>query len=349
MLGTVLECETAAGRSAGRIVETEAYLGPTDAASHAVVGLTDRTRDLFGAPGTSYVYFIYGVHWCFNAVAGDGMAVLRCSSARSSRSRDSRSCARGAGSVRASAKAGGRPKQDRHRERPMARASSARHSGIDGQFSGLPLQRLPLVVRRGRESPTRTWVSLGVWGSRARRRGCIAVLLCAGASSCRARVSKGERLDDSTFDIRMKTSRAMPDATAAGDRWLVKNFRAGDVDCHWPCGLFTNTVTVHPCSPLELRRGFATLTRIPACSITKPWSVKKLGWSCIEAEREQLRLAVHGEAAELHLQPGSDDGAHPVRGLIAVLRSVVLRVPLFSRGRAPAAWTWSRRPGRSWR
>jgi DNA-3-methyladenine glycosylase len=67
------------GVRAVRIVETEAYRGPTDGASHARAGLTRRTRSLFGPPGHAYVFLVYGMHDCFNIVCfgeGKGHAVL---------------------------------------------------------------------------------------------------------------------------------------------------------------------------------------------------------------------------------------------------------------------------------
>ena len=79
LLGAVLRCVTDDGTTSARVVETEAYTGPDDPACHAAAGLTRRTEHLFGAPGIAYVYFIYGMYWCVNAVTrerGHGSAVL---------------------------------------------------------------------------------------------------------------------------------------------------------------------------------------------------------------------------------------------------------------------------------
>jgi DNA-3-methyladenine glycosylase len=74
----LIGCVIRHGETAGRIVETESY-HMEEPACHAYVGLTPRTRTLFGPPGRAYVYFSYGIHSLLNAVCEDegvGAAVL---------------------------------------------------------------------------------------------------------------------------------------------------------------------------------------------------------------------------------------------------------------------------------
>jgi DNA-3-methyladenine glycosylase len=137
MLGTVLECRTRDGLASGIIVETEAYLGEHDLACHAAAGRTRRTEHLYGPPGISYVYFIYGMYWCFNAVtraAGSPSAVL----------------------VRALEPLDGISLM--HRRRPRIKSDVDLTNGpgklcaalaITGTHTGIPLQRYPLVLRQG--------------------------------------------------------------------------------------------------------------------------------------------------------------------------------------------------------
>jgi DNA-3-methyladenine glycosylase len=71
LLGKVLVHVDGGVRRAARVVETEAYAGEEDQASHARFGRTRRASIMFGPPGYAYVYLVYGLSHCFNVVTGE--------------------------------------------------------------------------------------------------------------------------------------------------------------------------------------------------------------------------------------------------------------------------------------
>ncbi len=79
LLGKFIVYDSPVGRLEARITEVEAYIGDGDPACHAARGKTERNAVMFGPPGYSYVYFIYGMYHCLNFVtepAGQAAAVL---------------------------------------------------------------------------------------------------------------------------------------------------------------------------------------------------------------------------------------------------------------------------------
>lgn len=75
LLGQVVVHQTVEGLTAGRIVETEAYLGPDDLASHAATRRRERIAIMWREPGTAYVYRSYGIHAMLNTVAQEPDAI----------------------------------------------------------------------------------------------------------------------------------------------------------------------------------------------------------------------------------------------------------------------------------
>jgi DNA-3-methyladenine glycosylase len=137
LLGCILECRTPEGTAGGIIVETEAYVGEHDDACHAAAGLTKRTAPLYGPAGVSYVYFIYGVHWCFNAVTrkeGLPSAVLV-------------RALEPVSGLRLMKDRRGEPARDTDLTNGPGKLCEA--LGITGALNGLPLQKQPLVIREG--------------------------------------------------------------------------------------------------------------------------------------------------------------------------------------------------------
>ncbi len=144
LLGRYLVRQLDGHRLVLRIVETEAYLGAPDRASHAWDGRrTPRTESLFQPGGYAYVYLVYGLHHCLNAVSGratDGSAVL----------------------IRAGEPVEGQTHMRRHRNlrRPPRPGDLAGGPGklchalaIDLTLDRAPLFRGPLRITRGRPGP----------------------------------------------------------------------------------------------------------------------------------------------------------------------------------------------------
>jgi DNA-3-methyladenine glycosylase len=142
LLGALLVSEVGGARVVCEIVETEAYVGPHDEASHAAerFGRTARNDAMFGPAGLAYVYLIYGMHWCLNVVTGGeglGAAVLI------------RACRAVEGIDMARARRPGRP----DRELMRGPGNLARALGVDGAFNHHPMDRPPLWIAAGRAVP----------------------------------------------------------------------------------------------------------------------------------------------------------------------------------------------------
>jgi DNA-3-methyladenine glycosylase len=142
LLGTLIVSAIGGRRTAGRIVETEAYTGPEDEASHAAqrIGRTSRNAIMFGRPGRAYVYRIYGVHWCLNVVtdAIDHPAAVLIRAIEAVHGVDAMIERRGRVTPAGLGRGPG---------------NLARALGIDGALDGHPLRDAPLRILAGEPVP----------------------------------------------------------------------------------------------------------------------------------------------------------------------------------------------------
>lgn len=155
LIGATLVCRQGRHRCAGVIVETEAYRGADDPASHAAGGMTSRNRAMFGPAGRAYVYLIYGIHCCFNVVterAGEPGAVLI------------RAVAPTEGLGRMRRRRGGAP--DRGLASGPGKLCAA--FGLDRRDSGRRLTSTTLFIEAGPAMPFEATTRVGI--SRARDR-----------------------------------------------------------------------------------------------------------------------------------------------------------------------------------
>ena len=151
LLGAVLVSTVAGKRVSGRIVETEAYVGPHDPASHGAerIGRTKRNEAMFGPPGIAYVYKIYGVHWCLNAVTHEAeypAAVLI------------RALEPLEGLTVMRRRRFGRATHTSDRDVASGPGKLAAALAIDGTLNGHPLDRAPLWIEAGMRIPEKSIV-----------------------------------------------------------------------------------------------------------------------------------------------------------------------------------------------
>jgi DNA-3-methyladenine glycosylase len=159
LLGAVLVRAEGERTTAARIVETEAYFGLGDRASHGYAGLTPRTRVMYGPPGHVYVYFIYGNYDMLNVVterAGEPAAVL-VRAAEPLLGLDVMAARRGVPGLRGLTDGPGR----------LCRAMAITRAlnGVDLTAPGAPLY---IVARRGKAPPIVTTTRVGITHDRER-------------------------------------------------------------------------------------------------------------------------------------------------------------------------------------